>query len=107
MYPASELRILAERREYLQRRIALRREECVVAADGVRIGVERVLAWTHLVKAGGVLGSIGANLLGLGARRRADRESAQAAGGKTSLLHKAVQWTPVVLRAVRLMSSFV
>ncbi len=107
MYPSSELRILAERREYLQARIAVRREACSAAGENVRLGVERILAWTHLAKAGGLLGSIGASLLGFGVHRPAGGEPAPEGDGKTSLIHKAAQWAPVALRALRLISSFV
>jgi hypothetical protein len=107
MYPSAELRILAERREYLQARIAVRREDCAAAGENVRLGVERVVAWAHLARAGGLLGSIGASLLGFGVHRPAGGESDPEGGRKASFIQKAAQWAPVALRAVRLISSFV
>jgi hypothetical protein len=107
MYPSSELKILAERREYLQRRIGLRREECVAAAEDLRAGVERMLAWTHLARAGGIIGSMGASWFGFGQSGAEEDERPRRHGGKTSLVEKAVQWAPVAFRAFRLFSSFV
>jgi hypothetical protein len=110
MYPSRELKVLAERRAYLQLRIEARREECIEAGHGVAEGVERLLLWTRLLKAGGLVGAIGSGLLSL-RRRRGDRaedeDGDEDAPEEKSWGAKALRWAPVALRAVRIISSFV
>jgi hypothetical protein len=103
MYPSRDLKVLAERRAYLQRRIEARREECIVAGQGVADGVERFMVWGRLLKVGGLMGAVGSGLLGLRRRRtEPDDESGEESWGT-----KALRWAPVALKAVRLFSSFV
>jgi hypothetical protein len=103
MYPARELRILAERRGLLQRRIARRREECVAAGQGVADGVERMLFWGRVLRTGGLLGAVGTGLLAL--RRRRAPAATPAAGGK-SWVARVLRWAPLAFRVFRLISAF-
>ncbi len=107
MYPSRELSILAERREYLRRRIELHREDCLVAGQGVADSVERYLAWGRLLRAGGLVGAIGSGFLALRRRRRADPDEGEEDSGGTSWGSRALQWAPVAFRAFRIISSFV
>jgi hypothetical protein len=104
MYPSRELNVLAERRAYLQRRIALRRETCVAAGEAVAGGVERMMLWARLLRAGTLVGAIGAGWIALRRRRPppADEDTADTPWGTKVLL-----WAPLVLRAARLVSSLV
>jgi hypothetical protein len=107
MYPSRELRILAERRDYLQLRIALRREECIVAGHGVADGVERFLVWGRILKAGSLVGAIGSGLLGLRRRRHAEADEDGGESEGSSWGGKALRWAPVAFKAFRILSSFI
>jgi hypothetical protein len=104
MYPSRELTILAERRDYLQRRIALHREECIDAGHGVADGVERFLVWGRILQAGSLVGAIGSGLLGWRRRRHARAEGEKAGG--SSWGGKVLLWAPMAFKAFRIFSSF-
>jgi hypothetical protein len=106
MYPSRDLKVLAERRVYLQRRIEAHREECIVAGQGVADSVERFMVWGRLLKVGGLMGAVGSGLLGL-RRRRSEPDGEDDESGGESWGAKALRWAPVALKAVRLFSSFV
>jgi len=107
MYPSRELKILAERRDYLQRRIALHREECIVAGQGVADGVERFLSWGRILKTGSLVGAIGSSLLGWRRRRHAEADVDGEETDGPSWGGKVLLWAPVALKAFRIFSSFV
>jgi hypothetical protein len=106
MYPSRDLKVLAERRAYLQRRIEFRREECIEASYGVADGLERLMVWGRLVKIGGLMGAVGAGLFGR-RRRPPEPEEDEDETDRESWGTKAVRWAPVALKAFRLFSSFV
>ena len=107
MYPAGELKVLAERRAFLERRIEARREECVEAGRVVAAGVERVITWTHWLKAGSILGAVGTRFFSRRRRHHEEEEFEGEGEAKESWGVKAVRWAPVALRAFRIISSFV
>jgi hypothetical protein len=104
MYPSGPLRALAARRDYLQLRIALRREQCVQAGRGVEQGVNRISGWVRILRAGSLLGAVGLSLWG--ARKRRSSASGTEAGGHSSLGGKIIRWAPLAFRAARLVSGF-
>jgi hypothetical protein len=108
MYPSRDLKVLAERRAFLQRRIEYRREECIDAGHRVAQGVERFISWGRVLRVGGLLGAVGSGILGL-RRRRAEADGAEDESGEggESWGTKALRWAPVALKAVRILSSFV
>ena len=110
MYPSRELKILAERRAYLQLRIEARREDCLVAGQGVAEGYEKMMVWVRLLKAGGLASAIGSGFLALRRRRRGETEDEEAGdeeAGESSWGTKALRWAPLALRALRIVSSFI
>ncbi len=106
MYPSRELTVLAERRDYLQLRIALRREGCIVAGRGVADGVERFLFWGRILKAGSLVGAIGSGLAGWRRRRKAEADEDGEDSEGSSWGGTVLRWAPVAFQAFRILASF-
>jgi hypothetical protein len=102
MYPSGDLKELAQRREFLQLQIELRRERCLDLGCQVEAKLEKWMKWGRILRAG-LLGATSFGLLRRGRRSAAadfEEEAASSLGGHL------LRWTPIAWRAVRLVTGW-